>query len=202
MVVTISQEEGLQKIDVKIPLVVRAGVDSDPLLVVFGRWRLEEGEEIVDVADYGHVPEGPGVILISHRWHFGIDWGGEGPGLRLSSRKGLKGSPEARFAAVIRTCMEKSRRLLGEIELAGRAKPRLDEIEIVLNDRLLAPNTVEGDANWRPGLLKALDRLYGKDGYTVEREQDPGRRLGYRVKARSADNLVLSGLISRLRGLT
>lgn len=192
-------QRDLQKVNVKFFLEAREGLDSDSLLAVFGRWRLEAGEEIVDLADYGHVPEGPGVILISHRWHFGIDWGGGRPGLFYASRRDLTGGPEARFKAVIRACLEQGKRLLAEPELRrGAVKPLLGELEVVLNDRLLAPNTDESEAAWRPGLEAVLDWLYTKGGYALERDPDPGRRLGWRAQAGAAAGLTIDGALARL----
>ena len=71
---TISEQlaaAGLQRFDLKLHLDGPSDFDSDQaddaLLAIFGEWRLEEGEEIIDLADYSHVPEGPGVLLISKR---------------------------------------------------------------------------------------------------------------------------------------
>src|SRR5437867_2091884 len=41
---------------------------------------------LIDVADYAHVPDGPGVILIGHEVDYGIDLGGGRTGL-LTTRK-------------------------------------------------------------------------------------------------------------------
>jgi len=190
--------EGLQKINVKISLEVPSDFDYDVLLAIFGRWRLEEGEKIIDLADYLHVPEGPGCLLVSHLWQFGIDLGDGQPGLFYSSRMGLSGEAQERFTKVIRDCVEKSKRLLGESDIPQTIRPRWDEIEVIANDRVLAPNTDEIDELLRPGLTATLDRFYGTDGFTIEREKDPSLRLGYRVKAESADGLTFDEVLSRL----
>ena len=97
---------GLQKFDVKINVSLKNGVDQDDvcdrLLAVFGRWRSEEGEEIVDLQDYSHVPEGPGIVLVSKRWVLSVDWRGEQPGLYLSTRRNLDGTTSERLAASLR----------------------------------------------------------------------------------------------------
>jgi hypothetical protein len=192
------EEINLQKVNVKVFLDAAQGLEADALLAVFGRWRLEEGEEIVDLADYAHVPEGPGILLVSHRWHFGVDWDGGRPGLFYSSRKGLEGSLEERFAAVIRAGFEKGRRLLAEPELRGSAQPLAGELEVVINDRLLAPNTDQSDAALRPALEAALKRLYAGGSYELRRDADPSRRLGYRVSAAVPAGVTFEALISRL----
>ena len=193
-------QEGLQKINVKIPLDAPNDFDYDVILAVFGRWRLEEGEEIIDLADYLHVPGGPGCILVSHRWHFGIDFGDDQPGLFFSSRKGLKGKTAQRIARVVYDSLAKGKRLLSENAIPETISPRLGELEIAINDRVAAPNTDATDAVVRPGLTTVLDRLYGKGKYVVERDKNPRHRLGYVVKAEATEGLTFDELTFRLSG--
>jgi len=191
-------DPGLQKINVKLFLDAPPGFESDFLLEIFGRWRLETGEEIVDLADYAHVEDGPGCLLISHRWHFGIDFAKGRPGLYYATRKGLSGGPYERFLQALAGLAQKSGRLLGEKEFPGSVKPRCGELEIVLNDRLLAPNTDPVDKELRPGLEKVIQKLYGPGAARVERERDPGRRLGYTIEAPSGNKLSFEEFAGRL----
>jgi hypothetical protein len=177
----------LQKIDVRAGLEAPPGFDFDALLAVFGRWRQEPDQEILDLADYLHVPTGPGCLLVSKRWHFGIDF--ESPAaLRLffSTRKGLEGTLEDRIAEAIRQTLSKGARLVAEPELAGKVQVRGGEIELTINDRLIAPNTPEVDALVRPALARVLDRLWGENSYELARDARPAARLGYTAHARSS----------------
>lgn len=47
---------------------VAQGLALDPFIPVFHRWIEERTlpELVIDVANYAHVPEGPGVVLIGH----------------------------------------------------------------------------------------------------------------------------------------
>jgi hypothetical protein len=191
-------DDGFQKINVKLFLEASPRLDTDFLLAVFGRWRLEEGEDIVDLADYAHVEEGPGCLLVSHRWHFGLDFSGGEPGLFYSTRKGLTGSAAAKFREAFRGLLRKSTRLLREKEFPAGVKPRPGDLEVVLNDRLLTPNTDAADALLRPDLLRVVETLYKPGGADVKREQDPARRLGYRIRARDARPETLESLAGRL----
>lgn len=173
----------LQKIDVKMALDAPERYDWDRLLAVFGRWRLDPNEEILDLADYLHVPGGPGCLLVSHRWHFGADFANGTPGLFLSTRKGLRGELADRFAGAIRILLEKGRQLLAEPELEGAISLRTGELELVVNDRMLVPDPIAGDELVRPAISRALDRLYGSDEWNAERDDRAGVRLGYRVRA-------------------
>lgn len=188
---------GLQKLNVKLRLDAPPELDYDVLLHIFGRWRLEPNEEIMDLADYGHVDHGPNCLLVSHRWHFGIDLTGGVPGLFLSVRQGLSGAPAERVAEAVRLCLEKSRRLCAEPEMPRAARPLCGELEIVLNDRLLAPHTPATDAEWRPAVESLGNRLYGAGVARLEVEEDRTRRLGYRLSAPGCA-ATLDDLLGRL----
>ncbi len=185
----------LQKINVKFGIDAPADADWDSLLNIFSRWRLEEGEEILDLADYSHVPEAPSIILVSKRWQLGIDFArgtgenraGNWPGLFYASRKGLEDDLGARLRSVATSALEKFQRLAGEKEFPPGVKILCAELDIVFNDRLLAPNDDETDALIRPAVEETLACLYDEGGFELERESDPGRRLAYCARAEEQD---------------
>jgi hypothetical protein len=85
------------------------------------------------------------------------------------------------FRAALIACL----RLEQEPEFRGKLKFNAGEYEVILNDRLLAPNT---EATWQA--LKAdfenvLSSLYGA-GYTLDRSGDPRERFRVGVKATGA----------------
>ena len=181
----------LQKINVKFGIDAPADADWDALLNIFSRWRLEEGEEILDLADYSHVPEAPSIILVSKRWQLGVDFSrgtgedraGGWAGLLYASRKGLEGDLGARLRSVLVSALEKFQRLAGEKEFPRGVTILYGELDIAFNDRLLVPNNDEMDALVRPTAEEVLAALYGDEGYSVEREDDPGRLLAYCARA-------------------
>ena len=195
----------LQKINVKFGIDAAADADWDALLNIFSRWRLEEGEEILDLADYSHVPEAPSIILVSKRWQLGVDFSrgtgearaGGWAGLLYASRKGLEGDLGARLRSVLVSALEKFQRLAGEKEFPRGVTILYGELDIAFNDRLLVPNNEEMDALVRPTAEEVLAALYGDEGYSVEREDDPGRRLAYCARA-AGPGLEPAAALSRL----
>jgi len=190
----------IQKINVKISLA--SAVDADRLLPVFGRWRLEEGEEIVDLADYCHVPEGPGVLLVSKRWHFGIDFA-DWPGLFYSSRAAssdpaqrLSGDLESRVSSVFRACVEKSVKLLAEPELAD-VSAACDKIEIIFNDRLLMPNDAPTAALAEPAVRALCDEVWGAGESELRHDENPGHRLGWTAASTGDEKVDLDSLAAK-----
>ena len=195
----------LQKINVKFGIDAPADADWDALLNIFSRWRLEEGEEILDLADYSHVPEAPSIILVSKRWQLGGDFSrgtgedraGGWAGLLYASRKGLEGDLGARLRSVLVSALEKFQRLAGEKEFPRGVTILYGELDIAFNDRLLVPNNDEMDALVRPTVEEVLAALYGDEGCSVEREDDPGRRLAYCARA-AGPGLEPAAALSRL----
>ncbi len=94
---------------------------------------------LIDVADYAHVPDGPGVMLIGHDVEYGIDLARGRTGL-LAVRKH---AGDEGLAAVFRDALEKLRAAARALEADEQAAIRFDtrELEILFPDRLAAPNT-------------------------------------------------------------
>ncbi len=66
-----------------------SGVDLEEFIPIFHHWiQNQELEELlIDVADYRHVPDGPGVVLITHDAHYAMDLADGRLGLLYSRRR-------------------------------------------------------------------------------------------------------------------
>jgi hypothetical protein len=178
----------LQRIDWKVQVEAPEKYSVDPLLTVFDRWRQETDapEDWVDLADYAHMARGPRVMMAGKRDHFSLDTNVPGPGLLVQTRKGLSGSIEERFIEAMKRHLTLSVRLIGEEEWPSNLEPQGDKWSVAINDRLGFPNDDATEGELKSGLTGALDRIFGKDGYTLTRDEDPQRRYGYRIQANKA----------------
>ena len=117
-----------------------APVELHPFIGIFHRF-IQEGALpglLLDVADYAHVPDGPGVILIGHDVDYGIDLTGGRAGL-LTTRKRAEGvGVEELFRETLGRTLEAARVIEGEETSALRFAT--DTLEIAFPDRLAAPN--------------------------------------------------------------
>lgn len=135
----------------------------------------------IDVADYKHVPEGPGVLLIGHESDRAIDFLGDRPGIVYQRKRDLTGTLEERIELVIRSADAAADRLEGEERARGVRFGR-DEIELRFNDRFNVPNSDEGLALVRPAVEAALAATRpGKAATITRREDDPRGPLQLRV---------------------
>ena len=94
-----------------------------------------------------------------------------------------------RVLETFRRCLALVEPLLAEPEYPSALQPMWGSWELVINDRLEAPNTDETDAALRSDFEAALKQLFGRGGYTAEREPDLGRRYGISIRAGQAPTL-------------
>ena len=177
-------DDCLQRIDVKLLLDAPPDPDLDPFLVIFHRWcqRRDHPADWVDLADYAHLPSGPGVLIAGKRDTFSLNLNPPGPGLLTSVRRGLEGSAEDRFREAFRRARELNSEVLSEPEFPSDFRVREGAWEVFLNDRLRFPNSDESDRIVRPGLAAAL-RIAPE---SLVRHSIPHGRLGYSVRVGSA----------------
>ena len=190
----------LQHVNVKFPAAAaNAGaVDLAPAIPVFHRWIQEQALPglLIDVADYRHVPEGPGVVLVAHEAIYGLDQGGGRLGLLYNRRTRLDAAPADALPQVFRAALEACRKLEQEPEFAGTLSFAGGACEVVVNDRALAPNDAATGARLRAALEPLLDRLWGAGSYTVTPLGEARDRLG--LSARSSAAYTTADLLDRL----
>jgi hypothetical protein len=140
---------------------------------------------LIDVADYAHVPAGPGTLLVASEANIHMDRGANRLGLMYVRKLPIAGATTFAqtlrgvfgYALSIADLMEK------EPALDGRLKLRRDEIAIRFNDRLNTPNTTLEFEKIKSAVQAVATELFGK-GTTVERgPTTPGQLLEVIVRA-------------------
>jgi len=140
---------------------------------------------LIDVADYAHVPAGPGTLLVSSEANLHMDrWDGR---LGLSYVRKLPIARATSFRDRVRAVIAETVRAAATLEqeavVAGRLKFRTDELQIRVHDRLLAPNTTETYGAVKGELGEVLAELLPGVSLTVEHHPDPLKLFEVRVKA-------------------
>ena len=139
------------------------GIAVERFVPVFHRWiqtRALEGHQLIDVADYKHVQEGPGTVLISHEANIHADLGDGRLGLLYVRKQPLTGSFTQRLRATLRYTLQCASLLERDASLQGIGFQTNDPI-FRIYDRLLAPNTAQAFAQIGPDLEPVLKNLYG-----------------------------------------
>ena len=168
----------LYKIGVKIFVANPQAVNIRDFISVFHRWIQQqkvEGHQLIDVHDYTHVHDGPGILLVAHEGNFSMDREDGQLGLLYCRKRPLEGGFEANLKSVLQTALQASKALESEPELKG-IKFKTDEILVVANDRLLVPN----DAATRAKIEPIIARAIGKATLAPQAD-DPRERLAFVV---------------------
>jgi hypothetical protein len=162
--------------------------DLHPFIAVFHRLIQEAAVPglLIDVADYAHVPEGPGVMLIGHDVDYGIDLGGGRTGL-LTTRKR---AGDLDLPALFRDTLAKAFAAAREIERDDTVSVRFapDAIELAFPDRLAAPNNAHAYDYVSKELLPVARAVFGGAArFENAAGSDPRRMLTLRVSGDDAD---------------
>ena len=143
------------KLNIKFYLADPDAVKLEEVVPVFHSWIQTHALPdlmLIDVADYAHVPQGPGVVLVAHEANIYLDRLDGRTGLTYSRKQPLDGSFAERlgatFGAALQVCA-----LLDES--LGGVRFRSNEANLKFNDRLLAPNNPETFAAVKPDVEAA-----------------------------------------------
>ncbi len=172
----------MQHVNIKIFAKPDTGVNVADAIGVFHRWiqNRELPEMLIDVADYSHVPEGPGVLLIAHEANYSLDQARDQLGL-LYNRKTKDSRGDAlrqAYDAAVTAC----ERLEKEPEFGGKLAFDRSHVELVLNDRLAYPNTDEAWSEVKTEATRFFDGVFGAGNYVMERQGEPRERLRATVR--------------------
>jgi hypothetical protein len=145
------------RIGIKLFLDPSIKVDLDAVIPVFHKWIQEQqlpGHLLIDVADYSHVHNGPGVVLVAHEANLSIDQADGRPGLYYQTKRPQEnttfGQRVAGARAAAQAAAELASRDLGYKFVTG-------EMLVRIADRLAAPNTAETFEAVRTDLTRALE---------------------------------------------
>ncbi len=191
----------LQRIGAKLFCDAAPALDLADYIPIFHRWLQAQTVPgvAVDVADYSHVPSGPGILLVAHEGNLAVDEAGGRRGLLYYRKQAVAGELEQRLCSLVEHLASMALRLHGEPELSGRERFSATAIEIFSNDRLLAPNTAEGRALLEPALDRLGGRLYGEGSFRLFAGDDDAReRLRFALEANA--ELTMEELVRRAAG--
>jgi hypothetical protein len=154
-----------QKLQIKLYTDRATGISPEAFVLVFHNWIKKKllPELMIDVANYAHVPKGPGVALIGHGNDYFIDEGEGRLGLLYSRKRGAP-EPGQRVADAFRRTLHAASLIENDASLAaGGAKVRFrtDEVQLRINDRLGAPNDDATFAALKPELDGFCGELFG-----------------------------------------
>jgi hypothetical protein len=192
------------KYELKFFLDDPSGVELEEFIPVFHDWIQTQqlAELLIDVADYRHVPHGPGIVLVAHDAHYAMDLAEGRLGLLYSRRRETHPSRGAiqgvadRLRSVWHCALTACQRLEAHPVLHGRLQFRGNELLLRCNDRLQAPNTPAAYDELCQYLEPFLATLYPGQRVEVEHVSEHTSRLTVGIKV--AEPLDVDTLLTRL----
>jgi hypothetical protein len=125
------------------------------------------------------VPAGPGMMIIAHDAHYALDNRQNRLGFLYNRRTAAEGTTQDRIRQAYEAALEGARKLEKEL-----ASIRFDEtnVEIWVNDRMLAPNTPEVAGAFEAEVAQFWQSRFGnRPGF--ERSSDPRELVRVRITA-------------------
>jgi hypothetical protein len=186
-----------QQLSVKFFAQDPAAVDLAGFIPIFHRWIQENrlpDRLLIDVADYRHVANGPGIVLIAHQAHYALD-AEHGPlGLQCSERRDPPGELDEKLADAFRQTLAACRHL--EDDPTRPIRFRTDRARVAILSRRHAP---PGAATWEaahPSIQAIAARLYPGHPVRLQPSSDP--RAPFSVELEAPDSPSLATLLERL----
>jgi hypothetical protein len=174
----------IQHVRVKIFTREPSGVDLGDAIPVFHRWIQDHlwPELLIDVADYRHVTDGPGVMLIGHEANYNLDLTKGRLGL-LYSRKQAGGAAQENLRQAYEAARAACRSLEQEPAFAAKLQFDLGDCEFSINDRLLAPNRKDTYLALKPEFDRFFTGIWGAGSYSMKQKGEPRELFCVAVKA-------------------
>ncbi len=168
-------------------------IDGALFTGVFQRWIQDNAldELLIDVADYRHVFQGPGTVLIGHYSDYTIDNRDGRLGLIYTRKRQTTEDVAAQLRSSLQRNLKAAELLERELAFKPALKFKTDEIEVRFVDRLNFKNSSETFDSIKDDVTAVLSEFYGAYPVQIEQVQsDPRDLFALRVTAQGAVGLA------------
>ena len=182
----------LQKFAVKLFLNMNESYSSKDFIPVFHTWiqnKVVLDHIVVDVADYSHIPDGPGVMLIAHEGHFSLDQENHQPGIMYMRKTKMGRDFKERFINILLITIQAAKHLC-ENNINKEVDFIHNSFRFIANDRRVAENTLENQKLYQEGVQKTLRELYPTCEVKYEDISIENERLAFTVNFSQDINIL------------
>lgn len=189
------------RIGVKLFVSEPSAVKLEDVVPVFHSWIQQQalaGNLLIDVADYLHVPNGPGIVLVAHEANYATDRADGKLGLFYQRKRPVAaGTLQERLAAAFREALTAAWLLEQDPRLNGQWKFDSRRIHIRIADKLQAPNKPETFDAMKPELTAFLTKVLGTSDFRMERYED--ERVTFEVRVTTPVQVGVEGMLARVQ---
>ena len=172
--------------------------EPSEFVAIFQRWIQNQAladHLLIDVADYAHVVDGPGTVLVTSQANLSTDRTGGKLGLVYFRKLPIDGAFHDRLRKVMADALKAAMLLENEPSLKGRLSFKTNEWLFRLSDRLLSPNTSETFERVKPELEGLTRVLYGEPAAL---EHKPSPLTLFEVHVKASQSPPIKTLLERL----
>jgi hypothetical protein len=172
----LEEETAIELQHINVKLLVTGSNVLDPVIPVFHSWIQNQifKELLLDVADYRHVHHGPGLMLIGHEADYSIDNTDGLLGVRYNRKAPFAGTNLDRLIQATQSALLACQRLEEDTQLNGKFRFNGQEVQLIVNDRLLAPNDQQSRQAVEPDFRRFAARLFGQPATSDIDDLEPG----------------------------
>ena len=175
-----------QHINFKIYSSTPASISFEKSVRIFHRWIQEQVLEgiLIDVADYSHVPSGPGILLIGHEAFYSIEPGHENRMGFLYNRRTIQGGDNrSRIEFALKAVLKAASLWEKDESWENRVRFASKEIRFFINDRMIMPNKESSFLAIRDELQSSIENVLGKEqGVSLSYDQgDPRSQFSVQI---------------------
>ena len=187
-----------KRLGVKFSLKQAPQLQPADILPVFQRWIQEHAVPgmLIDVIDYKHVPEGPGVVLVADEADYAYDLGEGQAGLHYVRKRDLPASLPAALRLAFHHALQAAQAL--EAEAPDDLVFDYTAVKISFIDRMNYRNQQEAFDAVRAEVAEIVSDIYGAPVETSRVNDDPRRLFALRARVSAAD-IDLDDIARRLR---
>jgi hypothetical protein len=162
---------------------------------LFQRWIQQKklNELLIDVVDYAHVFQGPGIVMIGHESDYAVDMGNGQPGLLYTRKR----QTDASLREQLRMSFYRALTACQQLEAETKLRFRANDPEVRFLDRLNLPNSPESLDIVRNDLNAVLTEVYCKPVNFVPLSVDPRQILT--VGVQDAELIKVDALLNQFQ---
>ena len=197
----LEKETAIDLEHINVKLLLKDWIDLDSVIPIFHNWIQNRilPELLIDVADYRHVHDGPGIVLIGHEADYSIDQTDGRVGLRYNRKAPLRGTNQEKLSQALCAALVSAKHLQQDTRLNNKFHFNGREIDLFVNDRLLAPNNEETRRSLDPDLRSFANRFLDGAEFSLSYERDSRRTFGVRIH--SEREFAIERLLENLEAL-
>ena len=175
-----------KRLGVKFHLRREPSLQPADILPIFQRWIQQHTVPgmLIDVIDYKHVPEGPGLILVADEGDYAYDLGDGRTGLHYIRKRALPDDLSDALALAFRHALEAALALQGEAP--GDIVFDFTQAKISFFDRQRYRNQPALYDELRPELGRHLAQIYGVEVALSRSYDDPRQTFALTCQAQGA----------------